>query len=212
MTTNNRISLREYFLTLAFPDGERFFSEPPEDEDEYKKWCKANQDEHDRRVADETVAWKEICRQAANGEITVEALHIENPDRAPWYPEYYHEWNCRKIIPREFFDGDIAIGPMHPTVIYYASHSPFGAPWADPVVILKQKAANAYNRALCVRWLVGLRRSGPPTKRKADYAAEALSRFGVSDGQFRGVWNDAAKQERDSHWGQAGAPRRNQTK
>jgi hypothetical protein len=65
----------------------------------------------------------------------------------------------------------------------------------------KTSALNA-----CRRWLEEARRSGPPTKTRAQYKAEAMRRFEVGPDQFRTAWRLAAAEVPKDDWGNPGAP------
>jgi hypothetical protein len=73
----------------------------------------------------------------------------------------------------------------------------------------RAKPASSFRRAKCVEWLINLRREGEQSQKKGWYEAEAFSKFGVTDGQFQNVWDEAAKAYPSQGWGRAGAPKKN---
>jgi len=67
-----------------------------------------------------------------------------------------------------------------------------------------QKTAKAPGKDRCCKWLVALRKNGPPQKTKEEYKTEAMARFHVGPDQFRTAWESAAHVAPNGNWGAPG--------
>jgi len=67
-----------------------------------------------------------------------------------------------------------------------------------------RRRAKARNIGECRKWLLELRKGGPQRKRKDDYKAEAMNRFGIGPDQFKTAWKTAALEIPRSDWGKSG--------
>jgi hypothetical protein len=76
--------------------------------------------------------------------------------------------------------------------------------WFKKMPAETQRKAKANSVTACRQWLVDQRKSGPPTKTKAGYRAEAKERFGVGPDQFRTTWAGAASDYPSGDWGKPG--------
>src|SRR5262249_19910348 len=76
----------------------------------------------------------------------------------------------------------------------------------------KAKPVGSLRRLKCVEWLARLRREGRQEMKKELYATEAYQKFGVTDGQFQSIWDEAAKACPSAEWGNPGAPKKNRVK
>jgi hypothetical protein len=76
--------------------------------------------------------------------------------------------------------------------------------WLNKIPAETQRRAKARSVTACRQWLIEERKSGPPTKSKADYKAEAKERFDVGPDQFRTAWAGAASAYPSDDWGKPG--------
>jgi hypothetical protein len=81
--------------------------------------------------------------------------------------------------------------------------------WLKKRVAEMRRTVTARDIAKCREWLIGLRKEpGPKQKRKEDYQAEAMDRFGLGPSQFKTAWRQAATTVPRRDWEKPGAPRK----
>jgi hypothetical protein len=204
VSAKKRIPIVEYWAEIGYP-GQGLYAppQPPEDTQLYENW-KREHGELQKR------AWRKLREAAAEGEIEIEAVRMvskQDPNRTR-YP--LPESNVPEKIDKRWFERpDIELGPAEPVVIYFASVSNvLNGAWCDPWVLLGAPLATSYNRKRCLGWLCQERQKGPQGHRnKKHFERRAEERFGVSSGQFRGVWDEAATLVPNVAWGRPGPKR-----
>lgn len=80
------------------------------------------------------------------------------------------------------------------------------AKWLGEVIGANKRRGAIKDLASCRDWLIGLRKSGRPSKTKAEYKAEGMQRFSVGPDQFRTAWMQAAVSFPSDEWGKPGRP------
>lgn len=189
------ISLADYFVAQAFPDGVPSRSYPAYEGDHaidpegYEAWKRGYLELTTPIALAEATAWERICVQAANHEIEVFAFRNIETDPGN-LTDYTSRWtSARERVPPELFEQPIRFGTGNPCVIYNdGNYVIWNAPYKDPM--MRIMAASPQPQPPLVKG-----KGGRPTKGGPEIIAEFNRRLEAGEtedvltDEARALWN-----------------------